>query len=119
MDEDNNEDEDHAMFTKKPLGGLSCASCEKKIQNLSLRAGQHTQWKKMPMRDPMDRLAKAGQGFSRMLQSIKNPNDLSEEEIEQRHSVIGNVTNRGMGSDSKLKLAKLVKDESLPKIVNK
>ena len=26
--------EDDAMFTKKPLGGFSCASCEKNIINL-------------------------------------------------------------------------------------
>lgn len=26
--------EEDAMFTKKPLGGLSCASCERNIQNL-------------------------------------------------------------------------------------
>jgi len=26
--------EDDAMFTKKPLGGMSCASCEKDIINL-------------------------------------------------------------------------------------
>lgn len=29
-----NENEDDAMFTKKPLGGMSCASCEKDIVNL-------------------------------------------------------------------------------------
>ena len=29
-----NEHEDDAMFTKKPLGGMSCASCEKDIINL-------------------------------------------------------------------------------------
>lgn len=28
-------DEDDAMFTKKPLGGTSCASCERNITNLS------------------------------------------------------------------------------------
>lgn len=28
------ENEDDAMFTKKPLGGMSCASCEKDIVNL-------------------------------------------------------------------------------------
>ena len=28
------EHEDDAMFTKKPLGGMSCASCEKGIENL-------------------------------------------------------------------------------------
>ena len=30
----NHENEDDAMFTKKPLGGMSCASCEKDIVNL-------------------------------------------------------------------------------------
>lgn len=30
----NNENEDDAMFAKKPLGGWSCASCEKNIVNL-------------------------------------------------------------------------------------
>jgi hypothetical protein len=29
------ESEEDAMFTKKPLGGLSCASCERNITNLS------------------------------------------------------------------------------------
>lgn len=29
-----NPHEDDAMFTKKPLGGMSCASCEKDIINL-------------------------------------------------------------------------------------
>jgi hypothetical protein len=28
------DNEDDAMFTKKPLGGMSCASCEKDIINL-------------------------------------------------------------------------------------
>jgi hypothetical protein len=26
--------EEDAMFTKKPLGGLSCASCERNVNNL-------------------------------------------------------------------------------------
>lgn len=30
-----NPNEEDAMFTKKPLGGLSCASCERNITNLS------------------------------------------------------------------------------------
>ena len=29
------ESEEDAMFTKKPLGGLSCASCERNITNLA------------------------------------------------------------------------------------
>ena len=31
IEEDNPDEEEMAMFTKKPLGWLSCASCEKKI----------------------------------------------------------------------------------------
>lgn len=31
------EDTDDAMFSKKPLGGNSCASCEKEIVNLNGR----------------------------------------------------------------------------------
>jgi hypothetical protein len=48
------------MFMKKPLGGLSCASCEKKLNSVSSKPGAFTQWKKMPARDPYDRLPKAG-----------------------------------------------------------
>lgn len=35
----NNENENDAMFTKKPLGGVSCASCERNIINMSGIAG--------------------------------------------------------------------------------
>jgi len=30
------EENDDAILSKKPLGGFSCASCEKGIKNLSL-----------------------------------------------------------------------------------
>ena len=48
------------MLMKKPINGFSCASCETKLQNVSQKAGNHTNWKKMPARDPMDRLPRAG-----------------------------------------------------------
>jgi len=32
--EKKNGNEEDAMFTKKPLGGMSCASCERNIINL-------------------------------------------------------------------------------------
>jgi len=45
------------LFTKKPLGGLSCASCDKQLASVSpLPSGQFSNWKKMPARDPLDRL---------------------------------------------------------------
>jgi len=34
MSKSNNPDEENAMFSKKPLGGFSCASCEKNLINL-------------------------------------------------------------------------------------
>ncbi len=60
MDEDDAPQEDTAMFSKKPLNGLSCASCEHKLKNLSTKPGMFQQWKKLPARDPLDRLPRAG-----------------------------------------------------------
>jgi hypothetical protein len=34
LSKNSKDNEDDAMFTKKPLGGISCASCEKNIVNL-------------------------------------------------------------------------------------
>jgi hypothetical protein len=46
------------MFTKKPLGGVSCASCERNITNLSGMMVDYTPWKKLPFREPGERIAK-------------------------------------------------------------
>jgi hypothetical protein len=35
--DEEDEHDDTAMFMKKPLGGLSCASCEKKLSNVSAK----------------------------------------------------------------------------------
>jgi hypothetical protein len=53
-----NENEDDAMFTKKPLGGMSCASCEKDIINLQGRKADYLPWGKFPFRDPSERIAR-------------------------------------------------------------
>jgi hypothetical protein len=39
-EEDTNEDT--AMFSKKPLIGLACASCETKLKNISAKPGMFT-----------------------------------------------------------------------------
>ena len=39
-----NDHEDDAMFTKKPLGGMSCASCEKDIVNLQGKKANFYPW---------------------------------------------------------------------------
>ena len=53
-----NENEDDAMFTKKPLGGMSCASCEKDIVNLYGKKADYLPWSKFPFRDPSERIAR-------------------------------------------------------------
>jgi hypothetical protein len=50
--------EDDAMFTKKPLFGTSCASCEKDIVNLYGKKADYTPWQKFPFRDPSERIAR-------------------------------------------------------------
>ena len=66
--------EDDAMFTKRPFGQVSCASCQKNIVNLQGLAQQHVSWNKLPFKEPSKRLADYGAGFSKMLQSVRNDN---------------------------------------------
>lgn len=74
MQRSNNPNEDDAMFSKKPLGGNSCASCEKNLINLNGKPPEFYNWNRFPPRDPSERMARVGQGFSRMLSSMKpNP----------------------------------------------
>jgi len=52
---------DEALFVKKPLGGYSCASCEKDVNNLYLLINQqpeYANWNKFPVRDPNERMPK-------------------------------------------------------------
>ena len=65
------EHEDDAMFTKKHLGPMACASCEKNLINIYGQAVDHYAWKKLPFRDPGERLARYGQGFSKILSNMK------------------------------------------------
>lgn len=74
MQKHSHSDEDNAMFSKKPLGGFSCASCEKNLINLQGQAPEKYNWNRFPVRDPSERIARVGQGFSRMLQSMKPEN---------------------------------------------
>mgnify|MGYP000046396530 FL=1 len=52
--------EDDAMFTKKPLGGTSCASCAKDVVDLYGKRVEYQPWGKMPFRDPSERIARVG-----------------------------------------------------------
>ena len=44
MNKGGHEHEDDAMFTKKPLFGTSCASCEKDIVNLYGKKADYMPW---------------------------------------------------------------------------
>lgn len=66
---------DDAMFTKKHLGPQACASCEKNLVNMYGQQADYHVWNKLPFRDPSERIARYGQGFSKILSYMK-PSDL-------------------------------------------
>lgn len=70
------------MLSKKPLVGVTCASCEKKLVNMTGLPVDYNPWGKFPFRDPQDRLARVGQGFSKMLGSLK-PSEMSMNKSKQ------------------------------------
>jgi len=65
------DEEDDAMFTKKPYGPVTCASCEKGLINISGLPVDYHVWKRLPFRDPNERIARYGQGFSKILAHMK------------------------------------------------
>ena len=66
-------EEDDAMLSKKPLGGFSCASCDKNLVNLSKCQSQEAvSWNQLPFRDKTERFSKIGTGFKKILNSVRN-----------------------------------------------
>lgn len=88
MSKGGGDNEEDAMFSKKPLGGLSCASCEKGLIDMHGKRVEFMPWNKLPFRDPQERIARVGQGFSKMLSMI-NPDQLSR--YEQQNSKMANA----------------------------
>ena len=62
-----NKEEDEVMLSRKPLGGISCASCSKLVNLYNQQANEYFSWSKLPLRDPTDRIARVGQGFSKQI----------------------------------------------------
>ena len=50
--------EDDAMFTKKYVGPVACASCEKGVVNLLGMPADYMAWKRLPFREPQERIAR-------------------------------------------------------------
>jgi hypothetical protein len=63
--------EDDAMFTKKHLSPVTCASCEKNIINLEGKMADYLPWKRLPFKEPGERISKYGPGFSKILQMLR------------------------------------------------
>lgn len=60
------------MFTKKNLGPVACAACEKNLINIEgLRVDYHV-WKGLPARETNERIARYGQGFSKILSTLRD-----------------------------------------------
>ena len=54
----NKPDEETAMFSKKYVGPANCASCDKNITNLIGTPADHLVWKRLPFREPSERIAR-------------------------------------------------------------
>ena len=63
------------MLTKKNLGPIACASCEKDLVNLQGMPVDYHVWKGMPQRDTNERIARYGQGFSKILANLRGDLD--------------------------------------------
>ena len=46
------------MFTKKYVGPVDCASCEKGITNLNGMRAENITWNRLPFREPNERIAR-------------------------------------------------------------
>jgi hypothetical protein len=84
----NNADEsEDAMLSKKPYGGATCASCERKLVNMQGNAVEFNTWSKFPTRDPNDRIArvrfliKFNIGWTRIFKNARNAQNRAEQRI--------------------------------------
>ena len=72
--------EDEAMLARRPLLGWTCVSCEKNLTNYyGQQQAEYQPWGKFPFRDPSDRIARIGQGFSKMLSMVKSGDGSSKD----------------------------------------
>lgn len=82
--------EDNGMFTRRQIGPVACASCEKNIVNLQQQPADFYAWKKMPFRDPSERIARYGPGFSKVLANMR-PSDMLSHSPTNRKTLNQNL----------------------------
>jgi hypothetical protein len=82
------DNEQDAMFSKRHLGPMACASCEKNLVNMYGQKADYLPWNKLPFRDPSERIARYGQGFSKILSHMR-PSDLVNNNSPGRNGLGG------------------------------
>jgi len=63
MESSNRKDEDDAMITRKYVGPANCVSCDKNIINLNGMPADYLAWKRLPFREPQERIARVSLVF--------------------------------------------------------
>ena len=81
-------DAEEAILARKPLAGWTCGSCDKNLDKLSGRTAAYVPWGKLPVRDPKERIIKAGNGFGNMV--------LQLEPIKRRGESMASMTERSV-----------------------
>ena len=85
--------EDDAMFSKKPLGGFSCASCDKKITNLhKCASAEHMTWNQMPNSQRQDKINKIGLNFSKIISNARKADGSSQTAYQKRMGKLGEIS---------------------------
>lgn len=90
MPKEKDNEEVDAMFSKKPLGGFSWASCDKTAIVHKTPIIDSVAWNQMPFRDKT-RLSKMGRNFSRVLNSYKSE-ERGNTTYRQRIQKLGEVS---------------------------
>lgn len=78
--------DDKAIATKKPLGKISCLSCQTSVGNLQGTKTSHTSWSKLRA----DKPGRHARGFSQMLSRVK---------VDQSSSLVSTVLNSAPSCD--------------------
>lgn len=60
------------MFTKKYVGPVDCASCEKGIINLNGLRAENISWNRLPFREPNERIARVSINLNFIFSMVKD-----------------------------------------------
>ncbi|CDW91689.1 UNKNOWN [Stylonychia lemnae] len=64
----NSREEEDVMLSKK---NYQCLSCDKNLINIQSSPAEYYTWSKLPLKEPGDRIARLGKGFSKILGNYK------------------------------------------------